>query len=181
MHLLLDKLSATIIAMVIAAMIFEINLQNEGKLAETSAFLALTTHTEAFAKIMRRDLQGIESVLTTEEEPVAGGYEFRFVSRVGQDTTQRTIVYRRELAFERHGLTFYRVKRFVDGDEEGGSHDIITDWKIEALNEDAGAITDPNNMAQVHVLFNSASPVLDTDIVRSMRWESRFFPPLRND
>ena len=58
--------------------------------------------------------------------------------------------------------------------------DILTDWEILALSEDAGTITDPADAAQVYVRFEAASPTIETDVVQRILWESRFFPPLRN-
>ena len=181
MHLILDKLGATLIVMTLFGMIFVVNSRNGQTLAETTAFYEMTTQSEAFAKILRRDLQGIADVLTIAEDPQPdGSTEFRFESRIGLDTTRRTIIYKRKPAAVRHGVPFYRVERLVDGVVEGGSMDILTDWEILALNEDAGTITDPDDAAQVYVRFEAASPTIETDVVQRILWESRFFPPLRN-
>ena len=80
----------------------------------------------------------------------------------------------------RQGVAFYRVERLVDGVVEGGSSDILTDWEIRALNEDAGTITDPDDAAQVYVRFEAASTTVEMNVVQSIKWESRFFPQLRN-
>ncbi len=58
--------------------------------------------------------------------------------------------------------------------------DILTDWEILALNEDAGTITDPDDVAQIYVRFEAASSTIEMDVVQRILWESRFFPPLRN-
>ena len=181
MHLLLDKLGATLVAMTLFLMVFTVNSHNSQTMIETTAFYEMTTQSEAFAKILRRDLQGVADVLTIAEDPQPdGSTEFRFESRIGLDTTRRTIIYKRKSAAVRHGIPFYYVERLVDGVVEGGSMDIITDWKILALNEDAGTITDPADAAQVYVRFEAASPTIETNVVQRILWESRFFPPLRN-
>ncbi len=150
-------------------------------MAETTAFYEMTTQSEEFAKILRRDLQGVADVLTIAEDPQPdGSTEFRFESRIGLDTTLHSIIYRRKLSGLRQGVPFYHVERLVDGVVAGGSLDNLTDWVIFALNEDAGTITDPDDAAQVYVRFEAASPTIETDVVQHILWESRFFPPLRN-
>ncbi len=195
MQLILDKLGATIIAVMIFLMIFTVNSRNGQTMAETTAFYNMSTQTEAFAKILRRDLQSIADVLTIAEDPQPdGSTEFRFVSRIGLDTTRRTITYKkifsRTHTFTRRFITggvdsvytvdFFTIERLVDGVVEGGSTDILTDWEIRALNEDAGTITDPDDAAQIYVRFEAASPTVEMNVVQSIKWESRFFPPLRN-
>jgi hypothetical protein len=181
MHILLDKLGASIVAATIFLMVFNVNINNKQTMNETTAFYTLTRQTENLAKILRRDLQGIESVITISETALAGGItQFSFVSRIGQDTTKQTIVYRKVPASSDEGIQFYNIERLVNGVANGGSSNIITDWKIEALNEDAGAITDPDDTAQIYVRFEAALPHIETKTVESIRWESRFFPPLRN-
>ena len=181
MQFILDNLGATLIAVTILLMMFNLNSRNGQTLTETAAFYNMTTQTEAFAKILRRDLQSIADVLTIAEDPQPdGSTEFRFESRIGLDTTLHTIIYRRKPAAVRQGITFYRVERLVDGVVEGGSTDILTDWEIRALNEDSGTITDPDDAAQIYVRFEAVSPTVEMNVVQSIKWESRFFPPLRN-
>jgi len=181
MQIILDNLGATLIAVTIFLMIFNLNSRNGQTLTETTAFYMVTTQTEAFAKILRRDLQGVADILTiTEETQLDGSTEFRFDSRIGDDTTRHTIIYRKQASLVRHGIPFYYIERVVDGVVEGGSLDILTDWEIVALNEDAGNITDPDDAAQVYVRFETASPMVEADVVQSIRWETRFFPPLLN-
>ena len=181
MHFLLDKMSATVIVMTLFLMIFTVNARNGKTLTETTAFYDMTTQSEAFAKILRRDLQSIANILTIAEDPQPNGStEFRFESRIGLDTTLHSIIYRRKLSGLRQGAPFYHVERLVDGVVVGGSLDNLTDWVILALNEDAGTITDPDDAAQIYVRFETASPTVDMDVVQRILWESRFFPPLRN-
>ena len=181
MHLLLDKMSATVIVMTLFLMIFTVNARNGKTMAETTAFYDMTTQSEAFAKILRRDLQSIANILTITEDPQPdGSTEFRFESRIGLDTTLHSIIYRKKLSTLRQGVPFYHVERLVNGVVEGGSLDNLTDWEIFALNEDAGTITDPDDAAQVYVRFEAASPTIEMDVVQRIVWESRFFPPLLN-
>lgn len=179
MNILLDKLSASLITGTIFLMIFTINTNNQETLTETTAFYALTRQSEEFAKILRSDLQSIEEVLTVEEvSHESGGTAFRFQSRIGSDATLYTIAYVKKAVDGRDG--YYQIERYVNGVQRGGSYDVITDWEILALNEDAGTITDPANAAQVFVRFEATSPFLETEVVKSIKWESRFFPPMRN-
>ena len=181
MQIILDNLGAAMIAMILFLMIYNVNARNGQSMTETTAFYTMTTQSENLAKILRRDLQGIVNVLTISEASIeGGGTEFRFVSRVGQDTTKRTIIYRKQPASVHHGAQFYTIERLVDGVVDGGSNDIITVWEIRALNEDAGAITDPDDAAQIFVRFEAATPIFETETVESIKWESRFFPPLLN-
>lgn len=181
MQIILDKLGAGLIAMTLFLMVFNVNARNGKSMNESTAFYAMTTQSEAFAKILRRDLQGIVEVQTIEETSIAGGgTEFSFVSRIGQDTTTHTIIYRKQPFSVHEGTQFYTIERLVDGIVDGGSSDIITDWQILALNEDAGTITDPDDAAQIYVRYEAASPIIETETVASIKWESRFFPPLRN-
>ena len=181
MQVILDKLGAALIATTLFLMVFNVNARNGQSMTETTAFYAMTTQSEAFAKVLRRDLQGIVEVQTIEETSIAGGgTEFRFVSRIGQDTTMRTIIYRKQPFAVQRGMQFYTIERLVDGTVDGGSSDVITDWEIRALNEDAGTITDTDDTAQIYVRFEAATPMMETETVESIKWESRFFPPLRN-
>ena len=195
MHILIDKLGATLIAMTLFMMVFTVNSRNGKTMTETTAFYEMTTQSEAFAKILRRDLQSIANILTVDEDPQPdGSTEFRFESRIGLDTTLHTIIYKKKFSqtrtFTRRFITggvdsvytvdFYTIERLVDGVVEGGSTDILTDWEILALNEDAGTITDTDDAAEVYVRFIAASPTIETDVVQHILWESRFFPPLRN-
>jgi len=167
--------------MTIFLMVFNVNSRNGRAMNETTAFYAMATQTESFAKILRRDLQGIQDVLTISETSQSGGVTvFSFRSRIGQDTTLRTISYRKTPAATHYGTLFYYIERLIDGTVDGESGDIITDWEIIALNEDAGNITDTDDAAQVYVRLEAASPMLETEVIRSIKWESRFFPPLRN-
>ncbi len=94
MQLILDKLGATLIAMTLFMMVFTVNARNGKTLTETTAFYEMTTQSEAFAKILRRDLQGIADILTIVEDPqFDGSTEFRFESRIGLDTTLHNIIY----------------------------------------------------------------------------------------
>ncbi len=182
MHILLDKLGAALISAVLFLLVFNVNMRNEQAMTETTAFYSLTQQTENLAKILRRDLQGIASVNNiTETSTEDGGSQFSFESRIGLDTTKRTIVYKKVPAGIYHGTQFSSIERVVDGTVSGGSSDIITDWEISAMNEDAGSITDTDDAAQIYVRFEAASPIFETETVESIRWESRFFPPLRNE
>ena len=181
MQIVLDKLGAALIATTLFLMVFNVNARNGQSMTETTAFYAMTTQSEAFAKVLRRDLQGIVEVQTISETSISGGgTEFSFVSRIGQDTTKHTVVYQKLPSSVQRGIQFYTVDRFVNGVADGGSNDIIIDWEIRALNEDAGNITDTDDAAQVLVRFEAATPMIETETIQSIRWESRFFPPMRN-
>lgn len=181
MQLLLDNLTATIIASVIVLMMMVVKLRGQETLAETTAFYAMTKQGETFAKVVRRDMQGLADVYTVEEDPADS--TFRFKGRVGNDPTLYDITYRREWVKSRDGVDFYQIKRLVDGQPAGNSGPIVTDWEIQALNKDGLPITDPSKTAdcrQVYVQVEVASSFFETETVKRVNWESTFYPPLRN-
>ncbi len=179
MHIIWENLLAAILMMSIALTLVVVNARNQETLTETTAYYTLKTQGTAFTEILKRDLQGVEEVFTYAE--LDGVFQFR--ARIGQENTSRQIEYRRNQVTQRDGITFYEIQRFVDGERRGGSMSAITEWEIQALNEEGQPINDQSKLGdcnQILVRFEAASPFVETETVDRMRWESRFFPPLRS-
>lgn len=173
MHVLLDNLSAAVIGAMIMLMLVRFNTQNGQNLVETAAYYQLSTQTDAFGDILRRDLQGIEEVYTVD----GSSGEFRFKGHIAEEATASVITYKVVKETSARGLL---IERYVDGVLQGGSSDIIAEWNIVALNQQAGAITDPDDAAQILVQFETVPPVGEEGVVEGLIWEASFHPPLRN-
>lgn len=175
MHIILDNLTATVVGGAILLMLLAVNVSNRESLTDSTAFYGMMMKQEAFAYMLTRDLQGVESLNSIEE---TSDGTFRFRGHIGDAATLHTIVYKREYVRDYEGTSYYQIYRMVDGEINGGSGDIITSWQIEARDASGSKVTDTDAAKQVFVRFDVGSKLGDQAKVDQTYWESSFFPPL---
>ena len=175
MQILLDNLTATIMGGAILLMIITANMSNRESLTDSTAFYSMMMKQEAFAYMLTRDLQGVESLSSIEE---ASDSTFRFRGHIGDNATLHTIVYKREYVRDYEGTPYYQIYRMVDGEIVGGSGDIITSWRIEAQDATGAKVTDTDAAKQIYVRFDVGSKIGDQAKIEQTYWEASFFPPL---
>ena len=174
MQVLLDHLGATIIGAAVLLIVLQVNQSDRVALTDTTSFYVMIRQQEEFAKILTRDLQSVEALVTAAET----NSDFSFSGYIGNDPTLYDITYRRELVRQQDGVSYYRIKRLVDGQAVGGSADIITAWEIEGRDASGEPVSDPGTAVQIFVRFEVASLIgKKARIERSYRAAS-FFPPL---
>lgn len=180
MYILFDNIAATLMASVLVMLLIVSTIRQQQMVVESTMFYQTITQTESFAQTLQRDLQGMTEVYTPEE---SADSLFRFQGRIGNDPSLRQITYRRTFVRMRDTTTMYRITRYVDGDEAGGSGDLITEWTIEARTEQGQPIPDTTgleNARQVYVRLVMAPAVTPVRTLDRIAWESTFYPPLRS-
>jgi hypothetical protein len=181
MHILFDNLIAAIIGVFLILTLVTASVRHRQVATEAMVFYGATSQTESFLQTLRRDLQGIAEVHTPTED--AASHTYSFDARIGTDPTMRTISYKREYVGVRHGQNVYRIRRFVDGAEEGGSGDIIKAWSVTTLNEQGQAISGVSSLGsarQISVSLETTSLLGEMTLDTGLSWSSVFFPPLLN-
>ena len=174
MHVLLDHLGATIIGAAVLLIVLLVNQSDQEALTDTTSFYVMIRQQEEFAKILTRDLQSVGSLVTAAE---ANG-DFSFLGHIGNDPTLFEITYRRELARTQDGVSYYRIKRLVDGQEDGGSADVITAWEIEGRDASGEPVSNPLAASQIFVRFEAASLLGTKARIERSYWAASFLPPL---
>ena len=174
MHFLLDHLAATVIGATVLLMVLFVQHRSRAALTDSTAFYAMIRQQEAFGLILARDLQSAAELVSVAE--TNGGFSFR--GHIGDDPTSYMITYERERVRERDGLTYYRIKRLVDGQVDGGSGGSVTEWKIEGRDKFGQPVSDPAAAAQIYVRFEVRSLLGKQAKVKQSYWDASFFPPL---
>jgi hypothetical protein len=180
MYILFDNIAATLMASVLVMLLIVSTIRQQQMVVESTMFYQAITQTEGFAQTLQRDLQGMTEVYTPTETTDS---LFRFQGRIANDPNLREITYRREFVRDRDTTAMYRIVRYVDGDEAGGSADLITEWTIEARTDQGQPIPDPSgleNARQIYVRLVMAPAVKPERTVDRLVWESTFYPPLRS-
>ena len=174
MQFLLDNLAASLIGMTVFMIMVLVNHSNREALTDSTAFYAMIRQQEEFGQILTRDMQGVEELLTVAE--ASGSFSFR--GYIGDEPTRHTITYQREQVRVQDGVPYYRIKRLVDGEPDGGSADVITEWTIEGRDPYGSAAGAPESAAQIHIRFEAGSLLGERAEVEQSYWEASFFPPL---
>ena len=181
MHILFDNLVAVVIGTSLILTMITANVRHQQVATEAMIFYEATAQTESFLQILRRDLQGVAAVHTPTED--AASHMYSFDARIGTDPTLRKISYKREYVGVHNEQDLYRIRRFVDGVEDGGSSDIITAWSVTTLNEQGQPISGVSNLGsarQISVSLETTSPLGEMTLDTGLSWSSIFFPPLLN-
>ncbi len=174
MQVLLDHLGATIIGAAVLLIVLQVNQSDREALTDTSAFYVMIRQQEEFAKILTRDLQSVEALVTAAET----NGDFSFSGHIGNDPTLYHMTYRRELVRQQDGVSYYRIKRLVDGQTDGGSADIITAWEIEGRDASGEPVSNPLAASQIFVRFEAASLLGKKARIERSNWAASFIPPL---
>lgn len=155
MHILLDNMTATMIGMAVIMMVVAVNLRERAAMTDATAFYAMIHHQEEFAQILMRDLNSIAELQTTGLSDTDSTFTFR--GFIGDSSTEHTIVYRYRHTRTHNGLRYHRVERYVDGQLDGGSGDLLTGLQIQARDGFGATVSDPDAAKQVFVRFEVAS------------------------
>ena len=188
MHILLDNLTATMIATAVILMVIAANLRGRTAMTDATAFYAMIHQQEEFGQILARDLNSVSSLQATALRTSDSTFTFR--GFIGNSSTERTITYKYRLTRVQHGMRYHRVERYVDGQLDGGSGDIITGLKIEARDAFGAPVANTDAAKQIFVRFavasltarDQANPVAQARRaqrrVETSYWESSFSPVL---
>ena len=155
MHVLLDNMTATMIGMAVILMVVAVNLRERAAMTDATAFYATIHHQEEFAQVLTRDLNSIAEVETITMRSADSTFAFR--GFIGNSSTEHAIVYKYRHTRTRNGIRYHRVERYVDGQLDGGSGDLLTSWQIEARDGFGAPVSDPDAARQVFVRFEVAS------------------------
>lgn len=184
MHILFDNLTASLIASALFLLIVTVNTRTQQSLTESTTFHSMMRHGENFTQILRRDMQGVASPLSLEGDTSSA---FRFWGMIGTSTTADSISYVPQkvdtMYFEDDaGVTvavpIFRIIRYVNGVEVGGSSDIIVDWKVKCFNANGLASSDTDECKRITVDLVAAPRIGVAGTVPRMNWGTTFFPPL---
>jgi hypothetical protein len=192
MHIIWENLTAMLLMLGVTATLLVINANNQETLAESTAYYLLRNDGLAFMDLIKRDLKGAEEVKTYS----AASGSFRFDTFIGNETTASTIEYRRtQVGVVQHtrrrsdstwveSITLYQIERYVNGNLWGGSPASISDFQMQALNEQNDALTSGDDLGscrKIFVHFEIASPYIDIEAIDRLRWETTYVPPLLSE
>ena len=179
MQFILDNISATIVGSTILLMLVATNHRNMLSSTEATSFYMMSKQSLEFTYTLKHDLQNVSSVVTISETDST----FTFYAQTDPaDTTKHQVKYVRSKTGVRDAVNLYQIERFVDNVYAGGSLSTITDWMIEAHNEQGNTIADASDARQIYVRFKMALPIPSTGqigpAVDHMSWEATFQPKL---
>lgn len=179
MHILLDNLTAALVAALLFVAMVTVNQRTQQMMTESTGYYAMVKQTDNFIQILRRDMQGI-AVAKTDSAGVA--VPFRFDGLIGDNSTLHTFEYVPEYVLTRQTeegpVLFYQIHRYVDGVPVGGSPSIITAWEVVCLSAQGLPIDDPNECSQVKIVLEAAAPFGELSTVKQTNWSQTYHPPL---
>lgn len=177
MQFILDNLVAIMIAGVLFLILVAVNHRSQTATIESSNYYSLKQQELTFVETLKRDMQNVTHLESITEDPMT--LEFRFRARTApNDTTSRTVVYRRVFKKMHDTVSLYQVRRFVNGTQDGGSMSTLVAWEMIAQNEEGVKVTDADNARQVYVRFEAVNPFQEGETIDRSRWEATFRPPL---
>ena len=185
MQLLLDNLSATIIATAIFMMLAVLTHRKQKAHVKAVEHYALRKHQIGFIDMLRSDMAGITRLWDTGEDPA--DQTFTFTANLGDDADTTVVTYKRVKVGERNGASLYQIKRYLNqpnspnGSPDGASMSTITDWEIVAQNEQGTIPADAADARQVRVQFESVLPYTGDGENARRRWGATFHPRLLNE
>lgn len=189
MQLIFDNLAATIITMTIFLMLVTVHHRNQQAQVRASGSYMLRKQQVDFVETLRRDMAGM---ICDEDNPAgtcpdleedSSDRTFTFYSRIGDDETVRKVIYKRRKVGERGGTDLYQIQRYVDrsvssdpSDFDGGSMPTITDWSIHARGPEGEKVENPADARQVHIRFETVSPIDNGEDLEPHPWEATYRP-----
>lgn len=174
MQILFDHLSSLIIGSVVMMMMAVVTHRSQQESIEATAHEMFLRQQTSFVKnVLRQDMVSATRVKTTEEQSGT----FVFYTRL-KDGSEAKVTYRRlSTGSLDDGTPLYRIERNVDGSRDGGSMGRLTQWTIEARNENNIAVSDPAQARRIYVSFEAAYPVADKSGTTEKRtWEATYRP-----
>ena len=177
MQFVFDNISAILVAGVLFLVLVAVNHRSRVAAVESSNYYALKQQQLSFVDVLKHDMQNITQLQTITEDPLT--MEFRFRARTDpSDTNDHAVIYRRESVTQQEGVTVYQIRRYVDGNYDGGSMSTIVTWNIIAQNQEGIQVTDVDNARQLFLHFESLNPFEKGETIGRSRWEATFKPPL---
>jgi len=183
MQFILDNISATIVGSTILLMLVATNHRNMLASTEATSFYMMSKQSLEFTYTLKHDLQNVSKVVTITENSDS---TFTFWAQTDPaDTSKHEVKYVRSKTGVRDSTDLFQIERFVDNVYAGGSLSTMTEWNIEALNEQGNAIANVNDARQIYVGFKMALPIPSTGqigpAVDHLSWEATFQPKLIQD
>ncbi len=186
MQLIFDNIIASMVGGTVIMMMMFVNHQSQMAATEAAGFYIMQQQVMSFTSTVQRDMQNLSSVTNvTEVDSV-----FTFFAQVSPtDTTKQQVQYRRKQAGTRYiagtAIPVYQIERWVAGAPAGGSVATITDWNIEALNDEGNSIADPADTRQLSVGFRVIPPIdvqaIEGITIGDTRWQSLYRPRMLRD
>ena len=175
-----DNLAATLIAGTILIMLVAVNHRTQQAQIESTIFYTTRNMQVNFIETLRRDIVGATRVKNVEEVESSSDTTFTFFSRVGADTTEIEITYKRTKAASRGDVDLYRIERYEQrpgqsSELSGASMSTLTGWRVVGQNEQGNKPDSPEDVHQLYIWFE-ATPPLGDDLTERRHWEATFRP-----
>lgn len=193
MNVLLDNLTATIVAMSVLAMLVAMQYRAQEASVERTIAYSAKKQTIEFGKWIQDDIAnvgagvsfGTVSVqeLTTNSSGNTNLFRFRRKMNAS-DTDPVDVTYQLvesdTINVDGSVVYLYELRRRVDGTLEGTSPPTVTRFRIEMLNENGSLTAAPSEARQVRIRFSTAMPFSEDrhSFLREAHWGTTV--PIRN-
>ena len=181
MQFIIDHAASIIVASLVFLALIAINRRDRETTIETINYNALNKQELSFINTLKRDLQGVSKVVTTEEDPYTKTFTF-FAQVDSTDTTKVEIAYKRVFVEKRDTVDLYQIQRLEKKGgtmvASGASMPTIPSWTIRALNEDVQPAYLTTDARRIHVRYEAVAPCAEEQTVGRAGWEATFHPPL---
>lgn len=201
MYTWIEYIAATVIAGVLALLLFNIQAQSQQTAIDSTQYRVAKTSVMDLIQMVEQDLKNLgsqhpSSSTSTAVHPLPGGATFGILGAPDTTSSPRTFQFYAQatrgaapslVRYEwgedgtvtlSNGTTkpTYRVRRYVDGTLDGQSFDTVTRFRIWLLETDGNAITNIGETRQVFAEIRSVSPLGKGDTIEETRWSSVFRP-----
>lgn len=193
MNVLLDNLTATIVAMSVLAMLVAMQYRAQEASVERTIAYSAKKQTIEFGKWIQDDIANVGAgvsfgsvsvqELTTNNSGNTSLFRFRrkmnAVDAAPVDVTYQ-LVEKDTITVDGSAVYLFELQRRVDGTLNGASPPTVTRFRIEMLDENGMLTTAPSEARQVRVRFSTAMPVSDdrNAYLREAHWGTTV--PIRN-
>ncbi len=189
MQLWLDNIAASIVLVVLAMMLLSVESRTQQAALEQSSFYAMRTQQLRFIETLERDLHnayrlddlgmaGTDSLFdfrTTLSANHADTVRVRY--RLRRTGTSGTVALFQMERYERSAVGVYSL--------QGASPPFVTAMRLEAQNEQAGAVGNVADAKQVLVSFELLTPwranLERIATIERVRWETTYRPLVLHD
>lgn len=171
MNVLLDNVTAAIVAMSVLAMIVVMQYRAQEASVERAIAYRAKKQTIDFGKWLQDDIANVGAgvsfgtISVKEVQTNAGGQtsRFHFLRKMDvADPAPVDVVYQlsetETITVDGSDVQLYEMQRFVDGNLEGTSPSTVTQFTIEMLDENGTLTVAPSEARQVRVRFSTAMP-----------------------
>ncbi len=189
MQLWLDNVAASIVLAVLAMMLLSVESRTQQAMLEQSSFYAMRTQQLRFIETLERDLHNAYRIDDTGMAGADSLFDFRTTLSTNHADTVR-VRYRLRRTGTSGAVPLYRMERYERSPAgayalRGASPALVTTMRLEAQNEQAGAVADATEARQVMVSFELLTPWrahLDRiATIERVRWETTYRPLVLHD